>query len=33
MFFIFVYKPQTSIPDEKKRDCLFKVAKANEVLQ
>ena len=28
MFFIFVCKPESSIPDEKYRDCLFEVVKA-----
>ena len=31
MFFIFVCKPETCIPGEKFRDCLFEVVKAKEV--
>ena len=31
MFFIFVCKRESSIPDKKYRDCLFEVVKANEI--
>ena len=31
LFFIFVCKSETPVPDEKYRDCLFKVLIANEV--
>ena len=32
IFFIFVCKPESSIPDEKYRYCLFEVVRANELL-